>query len=39
MHLSMGTRPLLCPLVPQMYEPVARMLLQCMPMPPAVFEI
>lgn len=36
---SMGTMPLLVPLVPRMYEPVARMLCIERPMPPADFEM
>jgi hypothetical protein len=36
---SMGTMPLLVPLVPRMYEPVARMLCMDRPMPPADLEM
>jgi hypothetical protein len=35
----MGTMPLEEPLVPRMYDPVARMLCMDRPMPPALLEM
>jgi hypothetical protein len=35
----MGTMPLDVPLVPRMYDPVARMLCMLSPMPPADLEM